>query len=159
MTGGVFSSVLNSGNLNEYRKTSPPCITRFWLDGLGKTGIGGCGGAFFPQVTENKTTVQETKNRRQKRKRCRLRWILDPAACILQYEPTQILILHYIRQCFVNVVSVDQNVLDFQFRCAEGNIIQQFFHDGVKSTRADVFCTVIHFRRQMRELGKRLFGK
>ena len=63
-----------------------------------------------------------------------------PSPCnVLQNIAAQILIFHHIGQMFSHVIAVDHQLRAGHVGSVKGNIRQDLFHDGIQTTRADVF--------------------
>ena len=78
---------------------------------------------------------------------------------ISQNIPAQVLVLDDLGELFADVHGVHLDGLLLEVGTVEGNILQQFFENGVETARADVLGGFIHPRGEAGDLLQRVLGK
>src|SRR5215469_12634800 len=63
---------------------------------------------------------------------------------ILQDVAAQVLILDNVGELFVHIGGIDLDVFLFQVGGFEGKLVENFFENGVKAARADIFGLLVH---------------
>src|SRR6266404_5945560 len=146
-----------AGRVNVSCTASPVCCAARSVMGTGTGGEGGVGSPGAPQPVARRNSRSEIRNSKSETRRRRIQsasgfreirfsiYVFQ----ILQDVAAQVLVLDNVGELLVHVGGVDLNIFLLEVGGFEGELVENFFEDGMQAAGANVFGLLIDNGREL----------